>query len=66
MDILLSHTTALEALRTWGARGPIGTGAAPAPEVPEKVPLQAELLARIGDNDLPVYLIVSVLRVRAR
>ena len=52
MDILLSHTTALEALRTWGARSPIGTGAAPAPEVPEKVPLQAELLARIGDNDL--------------
>ena len=52
MDILLSHTTALEALRTWGAQDLIGTGAASAPEVPEKVPLQAELLARIGDNDL--------------
>lgn len=65
MDILLSHTTALEALRIGAARRPPYPGRPTSQEVPERVPLESELLPLVSSSELlgtlsrPLHLLSS-------
>lgn len=71
MDTLLSHTTALEALRLWGVPQEEGQGAQPEPTVPDELP-GAEQLAAFAINPLlgrlsrPLHLLSSAGRGRQR
>ena len=72
MDILLSHTTALEALRTWGVQGLIESDRGSVLEVPARVVREAELCDLIDSSPLlqtlsaPLHLLSSGTRASRR
>ena len=72
MDILLSHTTALEALRTWGVQGLIESDRGSVLEVPARVVREAELCDLIDSSSLlqtlstPLHLLSSGTRASRR
>lgn len=72
MDILLSHTTALEALRTWGVQELIDGDKGAVLEVPARVCREEKLLDLIGSNPLleslatPLHLLSSRTRASRR
>ena len=72
MDILLSHTTALEALRIWGMGPGGGREERAVPCVPEELPSSRALVTRIGGDPVlsrlarPLHLLSTADRGRRR
>lgn len=70
MDILLSHTTALEALRLWGAPQGGNRGTQPGPTVPDELPGSGHLASLndplLGRLSRPLHLLSSASRGRRR
>lgn len=72
MDTLLSHTTALEALRTWGVQGLIEIDQGSVLEIPARVVREAELRDLIDSSPLlqslstPLHLLSSETRASRR